>query len=69
MKLTVCPDLEKLVAAAQEANVSIHDLQFIRDVEEDCITAISIKIEGADDAVGYFSWLLNKENLKREIAA
>ncbi len=66
MNLKVSPYLEKIVAAAKEANISIHDLQFVRGLDTDVLEALSIVIEGNDEAKGYFSWLLAKSNLKTE---
>jgi hypothetical protein len=66
VNLKVSPDLEKIVAAAKEANISIHDLQFVRSLDTDVLEALSIVIEGNDEAKGYFSWLLAKSNLRTE---
>lgn len=61
--MRVSPDLEKIVAAAKEANIAIQDIQFVRNIEADALEALSIEIDGNDEAKGYFSWLLAKSNL------
>lgn len=68
MNLRVSPDLDTIVAAAKEAQIAIRDINFIRDVNasDDVLAALSIMIEGSDDAMGYFAWLLAESNLKTE---
>jgi hypothetical protein len=63
VNLRVTPDLGKVVAAAKEAQVSIPEIHFVRDEDTDILEALSISIEGDEDAKGYFSWLLEKSNL------
>ena len=69
MNLKVLPNLEKVIAAAQEANIAIADIQFVRDVHQDVLESLSIEIEGNDDAKSYFSWLLNQSNLMTELVS
>lgn len=64
MRLNVAPDLDKVVQAAQEAKVSILDVNFVRDVDTDILNALSIAIEGKEDALGYFSYLLEQQQLR-----
>lgn len=64
--LKVTPDLDKIVAAAKEAQVSIQDIHFVRNTETNSLEALSILIEGENDATCYFSWLLKKSNVKSE---
>lgn len=64
--MKVEPDLEKIVSAAREANISIQEINFIRGIDEDILEALSILVDGNEDAKGYFSWLLAKSNLKKE---
>ncbi len=66
VNMKVYPDLAKVAAAAKEANISIQEIQFIQNIEKDVLEALSIMVEGNDDAKGYFSWLLAKNNLKTE---
>jgi hypothetical protein len=56
--------LDKVVQAAQEAKVSILDVNFVRDVDTDILNALSIAIEGKEDALGYFSYLLEQQQLR-----
>lgn len=63
MKLQVAPDLERVVQAAQEAKVAITEVNFVRDVEVDILDALAIAIEGKEDAIGYFSYLLDQGQL------
>lgn len=63
MKLHVVPELDKVIQAAQESKVSITELNFVRDVDEDILSALSIAIEGKEDALGYFSYLLEQQAL------
>ena len=64
MNLRVMPDLDKVVQAAQEAKVSITEVNFVRDVDQDILDALSIHIEGKAHEVGYFSYLLEVLNLQ-----
>ena len=66
MNLKVAPELEKIVAAAQEANIAIQDIQFVRNTDIDVLEALSILVEGTDDSKNYFSWLLERGDLIAE---
>lgn len=68
VNLRVTPNLEQIVAAAKEAQISIQEINFIRNTDSDILEALSIIVEGNDDAKGYFSWLLDKSNLRTEPA-
>lgn len=67
MRLQVAPDLDKVIQAAQESKVAITELNFVRNVEEDILSALSIAIEGKEDALGYFSYLLDQLALAVEV--
>lgn len=70
MNLQVCPNLDKIVQAAQEANISIADMQFVRNPrKDDALQAIALRIEGSSEAKSYFSWLLAKANLNAELVS
>lgn len=69
VNMNVLPDLEKIVAAAKEANISIRELQFVRDTETDMLESLSILVDGHDEAKSYFSWLLTRSNLTKESVA
>jgi hypothetical protein len=69
VSLLVSPDLEKIVAAAQEAQISIQEVNFVRNTDLDILEALSILAEGQEEAQGYFSWLLAKSNLTSKIIA
>lgn len=64
MHLKVSPDLPTIVAAAQEAKIAIDDLEFIRNAHCDVIEALNIEITGPQSALDYFSWLLNRANVR-----
>lgn len=69
MNLKVTPDLEQIVAAAREAKITIEEINFVRSVDADILEALSIVIDGNEDSKSYFSWLLNKSNLKAELVS
>ncbi len=69
MNLKVTPDLEKIVAAAKEAQISIQEINFVRNVDTDILESLSILVDGNSDAQSYFTWLLEKSNLKAETLA
>ena len=66
MNLRVMPDLEKIVATAKEAKIAIRDIHFVRNMDQDILEALSIDIDGNDDSKGYFTYLLARNNLKKE---
>lgn len=68
MHLTVMPELEQIIAIAQEAQVRIDDILFIQN-QHNTLEAITLCIEGSDECVGYFSWLVAKSNLNIQSVA
>jgi hypothetical protein len=64
VKLQVMPELEKVVQAAQEAKITITEVNFVRDTDADILDALCIAVEGKEDAIGYFSFLLEQQKLR-----
>ncbi|MBY0402924.1 MAG: hypothetical protein K2X66_03440 [Cyanobacteria bacterium] len=67
MNIQVIPDLKQVIDAAQEANISITDLRFLRragGLSVDILESIDLAIEGSEEAVGYFTYLLDKLKLQ-----
>ena len=61
--MKVCPDLDKVVHVAKEAKIVIRDIHFIRKPDDDVLEALSLMVDGKEDALGYFSYLLSKDNM------
>ena len=67
MKLIVLPELDKVVQAAKEARITIREVNFVRHNDADILEALSIAIDGKEDAIGYFSYLLEQQKLKQMV--
>lgn len=73
LKMTVLPDLSNVAAMAKEAQVQITELAFIQERADEAalaeipkskwLIALDIVVEGTQEALGYFTYLINQKQL------